>query len=102
MPRYTTQKGKEGERRTGPRNRTKGTTPSRVLQNTKRDSKKMVRRVLKENKPELAEKEKASISGEHNANGQRMFSKEIERTRGNKHKIQIIIITTGRLTATKP
>ena len=31
-PRYTTQKGKKGERRTGPRNRTKGTTPSRVLQ----------------------------------------------------------------------
>ena len=80
----------------------KGTTPSRVLQNTKRDSEQMVRRVLREKKPELAEKEKASISGEHNANGQRIFSKETKRTRGNKRESRKIIITIGRLTVTKP
>ena len=80
----------------------KGMTPSKVLQNTKRDSEQMVRRVLREKKHDIAEKEKTSISGEHNANGQRMFSKEIERTRGNKRESRKIIITTGRLTATKP
>ena len=80
----------------------KGTTPSRVVQNTKRVSEQMVRQVLREKKPKLVEKEKASISGEHNANGHGMFSKETERTRGNKHKSRKIIITTGRLTATKP
>ena len=57
---------------------------------------------FKRKKPELAEKEKATISGEHNANGQRMFSKEIERTRENKCESRKIIITTGRLTVTKP
>ena len=56
----------------------------------------------KKKKPELAEKEKASISGEHNANGQRMFSKETERTRGNKRESRKVIITTGHLTTTKP
>ena len=70
--------------------------------NTKRDSKQRVRRVLRKKKPELAEKEKASITGERNTNGQRMFSKETERTRGNKRESQKIISTIGHLTATKP
>ena len=41
-------------------------------------------------------------SGEHNANGQRMFSKETERTRGDKRESKKIISTTGHLTATNP
>ena len=70
--------------------------------NTKRDFEQRVRRFSRKKKPELAEKEKTSIAGEHNTNGQRMFSKETERTRGNKHESRKIISTTGRLTATKP
>ena len=80
----------------------KRTTPSRVLQNTKRDSEQTIRRVLRKKKPELAEKERASILGEDNASGQRMFSKETERTRGNERKSRKVIITIGHLTGTKP
>ena len=101
-PLNTSRKDKEEERRTGPRNIMKGTTPSRVLQSTKRSSEKMIRQVSRKKKPELAEKEKASISGEHNANGQRNFSKDTGITRGNKRESKKVIITTRHLTATKP
>ena len=62
----------------------------------------MIRQVSREKKTELVEKEKTSISEEHNANDQRMFSKEIRRTRGNKRESRKVIITIGHLTAIKP
>ena len=79
----------------------KGQPQAGYYKNAKRDSEQRVRRVLRKKKPKLAEKEKASIVGEHNTNGQRMFSKETERTRGNKDESRKIISTIGRLTETK-
>ena len=88
--------GKEGERHTGPRNRTNSTTSSKVLQNTKRNSEQMIRREAQ------TRREKLRILGEHTTNGQRMFSEDTERTRGNKRESRKVIIITGHLTATKP
>ena len=62
----------------------KGRPQAGYYKNTKIDSGQRVRRVLRKKKLKLAEKEKASIAREHNTNGQRMFLKETERTRGNK------------------
>ena len=43
-------------------------------------------RMLRKGKPELAEKQKASRSGEHKANDQRMFQEETERIGRNERE----------------
>ena len=60
--------------------------------------------MLRKMKPELAEKKKKKPlrSGEHKANGQRMFSEETVRTGRSGHENRKVIVITGHMTTTKP